>query len=145
MTDAVCATSGAPSQAGDPADHLAAREDAALRETLRHCSGCTYYAAYQLRLTGDPGRVPTLVAGVLGRFVEPDLRGRLDRPEGEVLLDADLGIDSLDRMEVAGIFEDVLQTTISDSELRALRTTGDVRRLVEARAVKFARPVSCGI
>jgi acyl carrier protein len=141
MTDAVCANSGPRSHAGEPADHLAFRDDAALRETLKHCSGCTYYAAYQLRLTGDPGRVPTLVAGVIERFVRPDLRGRLERPEGEVLLDADLGIDSLDRMEIAGIFEDVLQTTLSDCELRALRTLGDVRQLVEARAVKFARPL----
>jgi 3-hydroxyacyl-[acyl-carrier-protein] dehydratase len=145
MTDAVCANSGTPGQAGNPADHLAAREDAALRETLRHCSGCTYYAAYQLRLTGDPGRVPTLVAGVIGRFVKPDLRGRLDRPEGEVLLEGDLGIDSLDRMEIASIFEEVLQTTILDCELRALRTLGDVRSLVEARAAKFARPAGCRI
>ena len=144
MTDAVCANSGTPSRAGGPANHLAAREDAALRETLRHCSGCTYYAAYQLRLTGDPGRVPTLVAGVIGRFARPDLRDRLDRSDGEALLDADLGIDSLDRMEIAGIFEEVLQTTISDCELRGLRTTGDVRRFVESKAVRFARPVGCG-
>lgn len=144
MTDAVCANPGTPSRAVESADHLATREDAALRETLKHCSGCTYYAAYQLRLTGDHGRIPTLVAGVIGRYVRPNLRSRLERPEDEVLLDADLGVDSLDRMEIAGIFEDVLQTTIPDCELRALRTLGDVRRLVEARAVKFSRPAGCG-
>ena len=141
MTDALCAQSGTPGRTAEAADHLATREDAALREALKHCSGCTYYAAYQLRLTGDPGRVPTLVAGVIGRYVRPGLRGRLERPQGEVLLDADLGIDSLDRMEIAGILEEVLQTTIPDCELRALRSLRDVGRLVEARAVKFAPPL----
>lgn len=136
MTDAVCANTRTTTPTAVRSRRLADREDAALRETLKHFSGCTYYAAYQFRLTGDPGRIPTLVRGVIERYVEPELRGRLGHPEGGLLLGRDLGIDSLDLVEIAGIFEDVLQTTIPDCEMRALRTLADIRQCVESRVAK---------
>ena len=126
------------------ANHLAAREGRSPSRDPEALLGLYVLRGVPAPIDGRSRRVPTLVAGVIGRFAKPDLRDRLDRSDGEALLDADLGIDSLDRMEIAGIFEEVLQTTISDCELRGLRTTGDVRRFVESKAVRFARPVGCG-
>jgi 3-hydroxyacyl-[acyl-carrier-protein] dehydratase len=139
MTEAGCTNLNSPESAAAPARHLAAREDAALRDTLKHCSRCTYYAAYQFRLTGDPDRLPTLVLGVIERYVGPGLRSRLKRPDGEVLLSEDLGIDSLDLMEIMAVLEDALQLQIFDGERPALRTLADLRRRVESKAAGCTR------
>lgn len=140
MTEAGCSNLNSQESNTGAARHLAAREDAALRNALKHCSRCTYYAAYQFRLTGDLDRLPTVVLGVVDHYVEADLRSRLKRPDGEVLLCEDLGIDSLDLIEISTLLDDVLQIPISDAERPALRTLADLRRYVESKAAGVQLP-----
>jgi acyl carrier protein len=108
-------------------------EDAQLREALKRCSPSTYYAAYQFRLTGDLARLPAVVVGVIERYVEPDLRGKLKDPNEGLRLAEDLAIDSLTLMEIVLLAEEVLQISISTEELRLLRTLGEVQRFVVAK------------
>jgi 3-hydroxyacyl-[acyl-carrier-protein] dehydratase len=139
MTDTACKSPNTQNPNPGSARHLAAREDAALREALKHCSRSTYYAAYQFRLTGDPDRLPTLVLGVIEHYVEADLHGRLGHPDSELLLCEHLGIDSLDLMEIVALLEDVLQIQVSDTERTAIRTLADLRRYLESKAPRHPR------
>jgi acyl carrier protein len=77
--------------------------------------------------------VPTILYGVIARFVEPELRSRMSEPADDLRLVEDLGLDSLSLMEVALLAEDVLRISISAEELRQIRTIADVRQFVEAK------------
>ena len=98
--------------------------DAQLRDLLRRCSPCTYYAAYQFRRTGDPSRLPAVVVGVIERYVEPALRAKLKDPSAGLRLAEDLAIDSLTLLEIVLLAEEVLQISIATDELPQLRTLG---------------------
>jgi acyl carrier protein len=117
---------------------IAPETDAHLREILRHCPPCAYYAAYQFRATGDIGRLPTLFMGVIGRYVPADLQAKLKDPDDALRLQEDLAIDSLTLMEIGLIAEDVLQIDIADDEIKRLRTLGDVMRLMEGKARRLS-------
>jgi acyl carrier protein len=127
-------------------------EDAQLREALKRCSPCTYYAAYQFRLTGDPARLPAIVVGVIERYVEPALRAKLREPSDGLRLAEDLAIDSLTLMEIVLLAEEVLPLSIANEELRHLRTLGEVQRFVAEKvsapaaraAVPAPRPPAAG-
>ena len=114
-----------------PAD--AALDDEALREMLKRCSPATYYAACKFRQTRDPALVPVIVNGVIERYVERNLRPKLQAPTADLRLAEDLGIDSLTMMEIVMLAEDVLRISIHNEELRGLRTLGDVQRFVDAK------------
>ncbi len=108
-------------------------DDPALRETLKRCSPATYYAACKFRATRDPELLRAVVLGVVERFVERDLRGKLQGASEEVMalrLREDLGLDSLTMMEVVMIAEEVLPITISNEELTRLRTLGSVQQFI---------------
>jgi len=115
-------------------------EDAQLRELLKRCSPCTYYAAYQFRRTGDLGRLPAIVGGVIERYVEPALRPKLKDPSDGLRLAEDLAIDSLTMMEIVLLAEDVLEISIANEELRHLRTLGEVQRFVAAKVRERPNP-----
>jgi len=113
---------------------LDAQTDAHLRQLLRHCSPCTYYAAYQFRLTGDAERLPTLVTGLLRSHVATDLQSKLKPYNGVLRLSEDLGVDSLALIEIGILAEDVLQISVSDGERMELRTVHDFVTLVARKA-----------
>ena len=111
----------------------AAEEDALLRESLKRCSASTYEAAAQFRKTKNTEHLPAIVLGIIERFVEPDLRGKLKDPDDDLRLIEDLGIDSLTMMEIVILVEEVLQMSINNEELRHLRTIGDVKQFIECK------------
>lgn len=108
-----------------------------LREALKRCSPSTYYAACKFRHSGDATQLPAIVLGVIERYVDRDLRAKLQADPDPLRLREDLGLDSLTLMEVVMLAEDVLGLSISNDELTALRTVGDVQRfmLAQVRAV----------
>lgn len=117
-----------PTKAAVPAD------EASLREALKRCSPSTFEAARAFRATGDYAHVPTIVTGVIERFVERNLREKLAAPSAdELLLSQDLGLDSLTMMEIVLLAEDVLPLSINNEELRHLRTLGDVKLFTDAK------------
>lgn len=124
---------------GRAAPQIAPRpnDDLRLRDTLRYCSPATYEAARHFQLTARLEYLPAILQGVLAHYVEPDRRAQLRAPADSILLQEDLGLDSLTLMEIVIRLEDVLQISIRDDELRKFRTLGEVRNLIE-RAVAAA-------
>lgn len=117
----------APDNSFPPAD------EAFLRAALKRCSASTYEAACRFRQTGNAGLLPTIVLGVVARYVEPDLRAKLKNPDDGLRLIDDLGIDSLTMMQIVLLMEDVLRVSINNEELCPLRTLGDVRQFIERK------------
>lgn len=133
MSDASNATV-APPAGFSPAD------EAALRESLKRCPPATAEAAINYRKTGDLAQIPTVVLGVIERFVEPDLRPKLKHADPELRVVEDLGVDSLTMMEVVLLVEESLKITIKNDELRNLRTIGDINTFIEAKVTGRPAP-----
>jgi 3-hydroxyacyl-[acyl-carrier-protein] dehydratase len=106
-------------------------DDAQLQEMLKHCAPSTYEAARDFRATRRLEFLPTIVLGVMARYVDPELRTQLRAANDELRLRDDLGLDSLSLMEIVIRLEDVLQISVRDDDLRQFRTLGEVRALIE--------------
>jgi long-chain acyl-CoA synthetase len=91
----------------------------------------TEFAARQILQTGarnvaDNSPVMELIGRITGR-----------KPAGlnaEAKLDSDLGLSSLDRVELIGVLEDRYQVDLSETRFSAARTVGDVERLLSGEA-----------
>ena len=71
-----------------------------------------------------------LIAGISGRAA-PALR-----PDAN--LDADLGLSSLDRVELMGALEDRYQVDLSEARFSAVRTVGDLERMLRGEVAPAA-------
>lgn len=123
---------------------LKPEDDAHLREALQRCSPATYLAAREFRATGSVERLPVIVHGVIERYVERDLRVKLRKPNDELRLAEDLGLDSLSMMEIVMLTEDILRITIDNDELCRLRTLGDVTQFIEGKLRELPRQSLAG-
>ena len=121
-------------------------EDQALRETLKRCSPETLEAARAFRRTGELVHVRPIILGIIERFVERDLRPRLQGASSDLRLVEDLGLDSLSLMEVVIVTEEALRVTIDNEELRNLRTLGDIHHFVDQklRGIPSSRSLEVG-
>lgn len=128
ISDPSCPT--APPAAAAPAAGTDDPVESRLREALKRCPPATLAAACEFRRTGDPGCVATILRGVIARFVEPDRRALAQHAGPDLRLCEDLGLDSLSLMEIVLLAEEVLEISISDEELRRLRTIGDVHHFM---------------
>ena len=115
-------------------------DDPALREALKRCSPATYYAACKFRASGRSEDLRTLVIGVIERFVERELRPKLNQASDTLRLREDLAIDSLTMMEVVMIAEEVLRINVSNEELTQLRTLADVHAFILTKTSKPSPP-----
>lgn len=113
---------------------FSAEDEAAVRESLRRCSPATVEAAVLFRKTGSPEYLPAVILGVVERFLEPDLRPRLAENSDDLRMIEDLGIDSLTMMEIVMLVEEVVGMSISNDELRNLRTIGDIKIFIDCKA-----------
>jgi len=118
---------------------FSAAEEVALREALKRCSPATVEAALAYRRTGARENVPAVVLGVLGRFVDPEHRPKLQNADPDLRVVEDLGVDSLTMLEVVMLVEETLKVTIKNEELRNLRTVGDINVFIDC--VLSGRPV----
>jgi 3-hydroxyacyl-[acyl-carrier-protein] dehydratase len=116
-----------------PAAAIAGEDDRSLRDALKRCPASTYEAAYQFRQTANPAHLPAIILGVIERYVEPAVRAKLRKPDDDLRLIEDLGIDSLTMMEIVILAEEVLRISINNEELCQLRTLGDVRKFIECK------------
>ena len=105
----------------------------ALRDSLKRCSPATVAAALEYRTSRDPQKIPTIIIGIIERFVEPDLRPKLQAGDDDLRLIEDLGVDSLTMMEIVILVEEVLQMQINNDELRNLRTVGDIKTFIDCK------------
>lgn len=120
-------------QTANPAEPLTPDEEGLLRDALKRCSPATIDAAIEFRRTSAPELIPTIVLGIVERFVEPDQRVRLKHADPNLRVIEDLGVDSLTMMEVVLLVEESLKITIKNDELRNLRTLGDIHTFIDCR------------
>jgi len=112
---------------------LTTAEETQLCETLKRCSPLTRDAACAFRRTGDFEHVPAIVRGVIERFIERDRHATLHAVGPKLRLVEDLGVDSLTMMEIVMLAEEVLPISISNEELRHLRTLGEVEEFITSK------------
>lgn len=112
-----------------------------LADSLKRCSEETRKAAFEFRETGKLNLLPTIILGIIERFLEPEIRPKLKEGDGSLKLVDDLGIDSLTMMEIVVLVEESLDVSIDNEELRDLRTLDDVRVFVDAKIRNIPVPV----
>ena len=140
MADLVPSRGSAPSKEEATPKPFTSEDEVALRESLKRCSPATVEAAVQYRRTRDTTQLPTIVIGVIERFVESDLRPKLKEGDDELRLVEDLGVDSLTMMEIVMLVEEVLQMQTNNDELRMLRTVGDVKTFIDCKVKGLPLP-----
>ena len=124
---------------------IASNPSAPLREALKRCPSFTLEAALRFRASGDPTWLVPLINGVVARFIEPELRPRLEDPPETLRLVEDLGLDSLALIEIVLLAEEVLQICIAGEELRHFRTIGDVHRFVQWKATGDSASITAAL
>jgi acyl carrier protein len=111
-----------------------------LKDLLKRCPTGTYEAALAFRQDKDIDQIETIVMGVIDRHLEPDQREILSNSDDSLRMYEDLGMDSLTMLEVVMLVEQTLQVSIDNEELRDLRTIGDVKVYLSAKARGEAPP-----
>ncbi len=109
-----------------------------LRESLRRCSEATILATLEFQQTRSPELTLQVVVGILERYVDPELRPCLLEAGAELRLVEDLALDSLTMVEIVMLVEEVLGITVSNEEVRSLRTVGDIRAFIDGKAAPKA-------
>ena len=123
-----------------PARILTAEDEQQLRDSLKRCSPESVDAAIAFRKTGNPDHVTPVVMGILSRFLEPEQRTKLVGDCDNLRLMDDLGVDSLTMVEVVMLVEETLVIKIDNEDLRDLRSIGDVKGYVNAKARGLPTP-----
>ena len=103
-----------------------------LQRSFKRCRPGTVEAILDLRRTGDASFIPTIVRGIVWRYLQEESRAVLDDAGPETPLSS-LGIDSLMMLEVVLDVQDALDVTIEDSDLRQMTTIGDVIAFLEGK------------
>jgi len=102
--------------------------EADLRESLKRCRPEIIEAAVHYRRTRDPKEAPKIVLGIIERFLEPEMRSKLQVEDCDDLrMIDDLGVDSLIMVEI------VMKLSIPDEELRGLQSVKDVKDYISQK------------
>ena len=107
-----------------------------IRRSFRRCREGTSDAIIELKRTGNTELIPTIVRGIVWRYVHKDRQPVVDQATPETAL-ASLGIDSLTMMEIVLDVQDALDLVIEDADLRHMRTIGDVIGFLQQRFAEF--------
>ena len=111
---------------------LTEEQIAEIRSNFKRCREGTVDAIIELRRTGNPDLIETIVRGIVWRYVRENVRPILDQATAETPL-ATLGIDSLTMLEVALDVQDALDLVIEDAELKRMQAIGDVIGFLQQR------------
>lgn len=105
-----------------------------LKELLKRCPPGTYESALLFRKNKDINQVEKIVLGIIDRHLEPEQREILSNSDDTLRMYEDLGMDSLTMLEIVMLVEQTLEVSIDNEELRDLRTIGDVKAYLNAKA-----------
>ena len=105
-----------------------------LRELLKRCPAGTFEAALAFRSEKDVSQIEKIVLGIIDRHLEPEQREILAKSDDSLRMYEDLGMDSLTMLEIVMMIEQTLMVSIDNEELRDLRTLGDVKAYLDAKA-----------
>jgi acyl carrier protein len=119
---------------------LTNEQEAKLRESFKRCSPETLDAILRFRREHDLDAVIVCVHGIIERYLKLEPGDTIAQRPDTTRLGEDLGIDSLTMLEIVMAIEEALDFRAEDSDVRNIRTLGDVRRYVDDRV--HGRPVS---
>ncbi|MDG0963483.1 MAG: phosphopantetheine-binding protein [Opitutales bacterium] len=105
-----------------------------LKELLKRCPVGTYEAALSFRIEKDATQIEKIVLGIVDRHLEPEQREIFSNCNDTLRMYDDLGLDSLTMLEIIMMVEQTLDVSIDNEELRDLRTLGDVKSYLSAKA-----------
>jgi len=105
-----------------------------LKELLKRCPVGTYEAALSFRIKKDASQIEKIVLGIVDRHLEPEQREIFANCNDALRMYDDLGLDSLTMLEIIMMVEQTLDVSIDNDELRDLRTLGDVKSYLSAKA-----------
>ena len=123
----------------NPDSNSTVEED--LKDLLKRCPPGAYEAALTFRNSQDIDQVEPIVMGIIDRHLEPDQREILNNSDESLRMYEDLGMDSLTMLEIVMLVEQTLQVSIDNEELKDLRTIGDVKAYLQAKAKGEEPPV----
>jgi acyl carrier protein len=106
---------------------------AELKMSFKRCSEPTVQAILRFRETKDIEVVPPIVTGIIERYMPPESADRFRSATDDTRISEDLGIDSLTMLEIVLSIEEAIELHIEDSELRPLKTLGDVKTFLRAK------------
>ena len=110
-----------------------------LKRALKRCSSETIEAAFRFQENRDPADVTMVVHGILQREMNEENFPALANGDPDTHLIDDLGLDSLALTEVVMSAEDIFGITIENSELKTIRTLGDLEQFVQTK-LAFPKP-----
>jgi acyl carrier protein len=111
-----------------------------IRRSFKRCREGTVDAIIDLQRTGDPEFIPTIVRGIVWRYVNKDLQPIVDQATAETPL-ASVGMDSLTMMEVVLDVQDALDLVIEDADLRRMQTIGELIGFLQERFAQVRQEV----
>ncbi|MES2310242.1 MAG: phosphopantetheine-binding protein [Verrucomicrobiota bacterium] len=112
---------------------LSAEQIADLRSSFRRCSDETVQAILAYRQETDGTHIPVIVRGIIERFLPAESIAKFKGSGDETRLSEDLGIDSLTMLEIVVSVEEALDMRMEDSQMRQIRTLGDIKSYLANR------------
>ena len=109
------------------------KQVADLKQALRRCKPEVFEGVLKFRNENDLAVVPMIVRGIIERYLPAESKVSMADTTPETLLAEDLGIDSLTMLEIVLSIEEALGFRIEDSELRNIRTMGDVTTFIDKK------------
>ena len=104
-----------------------------LKQALRRCRPEVFEAVLLFRNEGNAEVVPSIVKGIIERYLPAESKVSISETTSETRLAEDMGIDSLTMLEIVLTIEEALGFRIEDSELRNIRTMGDVQSFLDKK------------
>jgi 3-hydroxyacyl-[acyl-carrier-protein] dehydratase len=113
-----------------------------IKLSFKRCNEATVQAILRYRETKDIETVAVIVSGIIERYMPPESADRFRHATDDTRISEDLGIDSLTMLEIVLSIEEAIDLHIEDSELRPLKTLGDVKNFLRAKLTGETGPTT---
>jgi 3-hydroxyacyl-[acyl-carrier-protein] dehydratase len=106
-----------------------------INKALKRCSDETIAAALRLQEGADDTDLDVIIRGVLARDLQEERLPDLPKATDDSRLIEDVGMDSFGMIEVVMTAEEVLGITISNEEMKGIKTLGELKSFLRAKLV----------
>jgi 3-hydroxyacyl-[acyl-carrier-protein] dehydratase len=104
-----------------------------ISKALKRCSDETVAAALRLQEGIDDADLDVVIRGVLARDLQEERLPALPEASDDSRLIEDVGMDSFGMIEVVMTAEEVFAITISNEEMKGIKTFGELKSFLRAK------------